>query len=761
MLRIPGLACLLLGATLPMAHGQAPSPVFSLSARVNHYDADRFNALVARHSVALPGEQGEAVLQSEGSNWNIQFQTEEVEPGVQDYLVHFTCLSGEAPYASVSVDLTFPNWSEENYVLLPGAAYNGNRFTYRRIRYSPKLLDPRDIGPEVPPIISDVPKLTKGPGPSRIQQRSGDMTTPSAGFWAPAERRGFWMLFGTGTHLGDYGFDLEETRGRDRATFTLTAPVVRERYKYRITDSRWPSDDVAASFQAGDTVSLRFRVHRFDAPELQGLFDTFVDIRKSWIPRGTHRLVLPFSDAFPVQEAKFNRLNWEDEYGYYSVGPRNMFLQDWQIGWTGGMISTFPLLWAGADSTRQRVLRNFDWLFPDGLAPSGLFWDSGEHGNKWYGGDIRKPHTANWHLIRKSGDGLYYVVKQLMLMERLGIDVKDTWRSGTRGVADALVNIWREAGQFGHFVDNRTGEVQVGGSTSGGIIPAALALSAAYFDAPAYLEVAEEAARFYHQRFIRKGLTMGGPGDAMQNPDSESCYALVESYSVLFETTGDSSYLEMGDDIARQFATWVISYDYPFPKTSLFGQEGMHSMGAVNANTQNKHGAPGICTHSGVGLLKLYRATGDSFYAELLQDIARNLPQYLPHPQNPIEGTEIGYMCERVSTTDWLEGIGEISYLTTWSETSLMLTYVEVPGLYVRPDAGDFVVFDNIEASKVRENGRFLELELYNPTDMPARVKVLAENAADRAQALGALGLWGCEEVMLAPGARVKQKFRK
>ncbi|WP_421948162.1 hypothetical protein [Phaeodactylibacter xiamenensis] len=755
------LAFLLCGMGLLPAQAPKLPPDLKLHARVNQYDAEHFNLLTNRYSTPL--QAGSNPLALPGSAWAIQLDLEPLpgQPDILEGTATFICQSGQTPSASVSIDFEFSDWSTDNYVLMPGAVYNGNRFPYRRIRYSPKLLDPRDIGPNIPTIISDVPKLNVSDGPSRIQQRTGDMTLPAIGFHHPEKQEGLWLLTPPQTRLGDSGIDITENRDRDKATISLTAPVVREQYKYRITDSRWPSDDIPADFTAGDTVQITFQLHLFSASELQGLFDYYTHIRKSYLPAGKHRLILPFSEAFPVQEAKFNRLNWEDEHGYYSVGPRNMFLQDWQIGWTGGMISTLPLLWEGHDTTRQRVLRQFDWLFPDGLAPSGLFWDSGEHGDQWYGGDIRKPHTKNWHLIRKSGDGLYYVLKQLMLMDSLGITPKPNWVAGTQGVADALVKIWDNHGQFGHFVDNPSGEVVVGGSTSGGIIPAALTLAASYFNEPAYLETAEAAGWYYYKNYIQRGLTNGGPGDAMQNPDSESCYALIESYASLYEATGNTEWLKMGEDIARQFATWVIAYDYPFPENSLFGREGMHSIGAVNANTQNKHGAPGICTHSGQALLKLYRATGDAFYAELLQDIARNMPQYLPHPLNPIEGTKEGWMCERVSTTDWLEGIGEISYLTTWSETALMLTYVEIPGLYVQPDRGICIPFDHVEVRSQTETAEALEVVLHNPTEGVATVKVLVENATDRARPLGELALWNTSTTTLKPGESRTLQFKK
>jgi hypothetical protein len=278
-------------------------------------------------------------------------------------------------------------------------------------------------------------------------------------------------------------------------------------------------------------------MHAFEAPDAQALFDKFAEIRK---PRSAAKICkLPFSACFELQERKFNRDNFVQEHGYYSVGLRQNFLQDWQIGWTGGMISTYPLLFAGDEQTRANVVRNFDWLFPAGISPSGFFWDSGANGTEWFGGDIRKPHTANWHLIRKSADAVYFIIKQFMLMEKMDIPVKPSWSEGTRRVCDALVKLWRDNHQFGQFVDSLTGEIRVGGSTSAAIAPAALVLAAEYFGHSDYAEVAVESGEFFYNHFTRVGLSSGGPGDALQNPDSESWFALIESYVALHGATGD------------------------------------------------------------------------------------------------------------------------------------------------------------------------------------------------------------------------------
>lgn len=730
-------------------------------ARLNQYAPERFNLLVNQAGLDLSIEPQELALS--GSKWVVSMKSTPLfaDSDSFDFEVVFACMAGELPAASVSVDLEFCDWSVENYVLMPAAAYNGNRFLSRRIPYSPKLWFVDDIGPDKPIIVTDIPKLNERDGPSRIQERSGSMAIPSFGVRSAATGRGFWVLTEQGNSLGDYGIGIEESRDRSNATLSITAPLVRELYSYRMCDMRAPSADVPKNFKVGDVVKISFRLHVFPAPDVQSLFDKYAEIRK---PKSTPRVdVLPFSACFAQQEKKFNCDNFVPEHGYYSVGLRQNFLQDWQIGWTGGMISTYPLLFAGNEETRANVVRNFDWLFPNGISPSGFFWDSGAKGTEWYGGDIRKPHSANWHLIRKSADAVFFIIKQFLLMEKLGIAVKPSWRDGTRGVCDAFVKVWKKNRQFGQFVDSITGEIRVGGSTSAAIAPAALVLAAEFFRDPGYLEVAEQSADYFYQTYTRHGLGCGGPGDALQNPDSESWFALIESYVALHEATGDSKWLERAGKTARQFSTWVVSYDFKFPPDSMFGKAGIRTTGSVYANTQNKHSAPGLCTLSGLGLLKLFRATGDRFHLDLLWDIAHGLPQYLPHPHRPLGDAKPGYMCERVNMTDWEgpERIGETLRMTTWAETSLMLTTIEIPGLYVRPDLSLVVAFDHIRAETGADGPDEMEVRVSNPTSLPAAVRMFSESGPEAEKPLPESYLYDCDIVELMPGETKTLSFEK
>jgi hypothetical protein len=339
-------------------------------------------------------------------------------------------------------------------------------------------------------------------------------------------------------------------------------------------------------------------------------------------------------------------------------------------------------------------------------------------------------------------------------MEKLGIPVKPAWRKGVKHVCDAFVKLWNKNKQFGQFVHSLTGEICVGGSTSGAIVPAALALAADYFDQLNYLAVAQAAGEKFYREFTVKGLSCGGPGDACQNPDSESWYSLLESYVALFEATGKKVWLTRAAETSRQFSTWVVAYDFQFPKKSTFAKAGIRTTGSVYANTQNKHSAPGLCTFSGLGLLKLFRATGDRFHLDLLRDIAFGLPQYLPHPLKPLGDAKPGWMCERVNMTDWEgpERIGETLKMTTWAETSLMLTIIEIPGLYVQPDKALVVAFDNIVAEIVSDKTHSLEVRLTNPTPAPAVVKIFSESGRAAKNPLPENYLFGCRTAKLAAG---------
>jgi len=211
---------------------------------------------------------------------------------------------------------------------------------------------------------------------------------------------------------------------------------------------------------------------------------------------------------------------------------------------------------------------------------------------------------------------------------------------------------------------------------------------------------------------------------------------------VLYEVTSDRLWLTRAEAMAAQCMTWCASYDYAFPPDSWLGRLDAHAAGSVWANVQNKHSAPGICTLSGDSLFKLFRYTGNLLYLDQIQETAHNITQYLARADRPVGDPQImkpGWMCERVNFSDWegRDNIGGSLFGSCWCEVSLMLTTVELPGVYVQPDTGLVCAFDHIDARLVDRGGGQMVLECHNPTRFDARVRVFIEPSSAAATILG------------------------
>ncbi len=621
----------------------------------------------------------------DGASWTCTLRATPVkdQPDATDLLVTFRLVKGAASNANVGISIELGDWSRDEYVMLPGAAYNGNRFESRHVGYPALLNEPADIGANVPMIISDVPRLNLRTGPSRIDLLAGDLTTPAIAIWSRRQKLALILLTDQTTPVGDVGISVAEDglddraaggadgagastgtaasggaapATRARATLAITAPGVRAEHRYALGNTRAPSHDQGANFASGRDLVLRVRACVFACAELSGLFARFVAVRKDLNGHTGVRHTLPFSAAAQMLEEKYNRQNWTESPGYYATSVGDGGVPSWQTGWGGGLVATHPLLFGGDLVIRERVFRTFDLVFDKGQTRSGFFhaaWDGRGWQDEGPAAAARSATPAayrnarNWHLVRRSGDALFFMCKQMALLQRQDPTFKphDTWSAGLLACADAFVGLWDQHRQLGQFVNVDTGQLVVGGSTAGAIVPAALALASREFKNEEHLRVAVAAGEHLHQRYVRAGLTCGGPADALQCPDSESAAGLLESFLTLFEITGDKAWVERAVEVAHQLATWQLSYDFRFPAASTFARLDVQTTGAVVGNVQNKHAAPGFAYYSGDVLLRLYRATGQVLFLEMLRDTAHNLTQYinradsrpapLPHPSRP------------------------------------------------------------------------------------------------------------------------------
>jgi hypothetical protein len=339
-------------------------------------------------------------------------------------------------------------------------------------------------------------------------------------------------------------------------------------------------------------------------------------------------------------------------------------------------------------------------------------------------------------MVRKNGDALLWLMKHLLLFRAQGYGnmVKPEWETAAKRLAGAFARTWKEHGEFGQYIAPETGEIAVYNSTAGAIAPAGLAIAANYFKQPEWLQVAKDAASFYYNRdVLKQGLTGGGCGDISMDADSETAFGFMESLMALYNYTGDKIWLEKAKVEAALCSTWVMSYDPAFPANSQIGKLQCHMAGAVWASIQNKHAAPGSCCSSADHLFKLFRATGDRQYADLISDIQHAQAEAVNIPPGHITTNNlVGSSMERIQLSD-AEGKGSIgNFIDTrnsWTETDGMLMALELPGIYVQTDKKQMIVFDHIEARLIKKTDKQVLIEVTDPTLFDANVSVFAETS--------------------------------
>jgi hypothetical protein len=88
--------------------------------------------------------------------------------------------------AGMGIEFSFGNWSEKNYVFVPAAAYNGNRFKTIRMNWPTVVEDKSDRYHDIAPIIpQNLPHLNIGKDPSKLSIKTNSASTPAIAFFSP------------------------------------------------------------------------------------------------------------------------------------------------------------------------------------------------------------------------------------------------------------------------------------------------------------------------------------------------------------------------------------------------------------------------------------------------------------------------------------------------------------------------------------------------------------------------------------------------
>lgn len=668
--------------------------------------------------------------------WDLIFLTKKGDEESLDITAEFKVNKGMMESGGVAIALDFHNWNEDNYIMVPSAVYNGNRHRVYPVVYPPFIYKAADRPLGMPTTITNVPHLNVDKSPAKIELLTGNAATPMFSFYNPQKKKGWIMLTEQGTSLGNSGLIIEENLEQNKVTFVLSAPGVREtRYA---GGHLAKSVDKGVKWNEGDKITLKFKMYCFDAKDIHSFYNKYLTVRKELTGTNKYNHVAPFSAITDIILKHHDKYKWfeSDSVSYICNKPENNSpFAHLQSGWSGLPVYGFPFVIQLNRERIRRVSHGFDALLKM-QGESGLISAILKRGELFGDNFNEQDISRDISMLRRSGEVLYFGIQTLEIFKKQGLEneIKKKWKEMFKVLSDGLVKLFNDYGEFGQFVDVKTGKLYQSGSTNSAICIAGLASSAQYFNETKYLDTAIAAGTYYFNRDVSSGYIGGGPAEILQCQDSESTFGLCESYTVLYEITKDEKWLERARQTVAQLSTWVVSYDYKFPKGSRFNELDINATGSVIASIQNAHSAPGMYIISGNFLLRLYRATNDKRYMEMLKDLAHNVVQYTTTPTQAVIPNGLpGSVSERVNLSDW-EGAtnigGNLPYGDTnmaW-ETVTLLSIMQNPGIYIRNDIGYMEVFDNVEVELLKKKKNGVAIRVSNPTSYPAKISILSEN---------------------------------
>lgn len=703
------------------------------------------NQIVAETSVPLT-ESAELQLGSD------RFRITSGQDG-QDYRCTFECIDSRLEEGRFFVSALLPGFRKDWFVFIPSACYDGNRFRMICVNaYPPRYFEhymPEDpLHPEI--VMREIPSID---GEKLFNRSVTDGSAPLIGVFMPERKRSFFLALEQGTVLGDNGIEIS-IREDDSLQILLSVPRVRREV---FTDSR--NLDPGASLKSGRTVSLAFRKTEAETEDIASFYRVFSEIRSDFPEQGAYKNLRSFSYSADILRKMFEEVRYLEKYKFFKKSRR---LDVLNIGWVAYQ-EIISLYQYGNDKLKQAVFDHVSTIFDNACQESGFIYNKASIKDgvlQFAPSNFPNVTEKGSSLVRVQAEFLYYTLKFLMLLERQNIPYPEKWKTLTKKTADAFVTLYRKYGQPGTIINIPDGEMVLGGSFSGALIPAALLLASEFYAEKDYVQVAEEITDLYVKEFHKKGFTYGAAGDAMFAPDSESASALLTSLVLMAENHHRAKYLPDAEFCADYFASWVPAIRYSFPAGSAFDLLDMDCRGAVQANLQNQHGAPAPCVDSANSLLLLYRMTGKEKYLDLLKSIIHNCVQYISTADRPIPIASGGVLpegdiSEKVYFQDYSGMQGDNPTPSGgWTECAVLMCITENPGIYCCPENDVLAVFDHVNASL--KDG---VLTVENPFGHAITVRLIKEDTEEQQRPLGALPFLSYKVLSLAPRETVKLTF--
>lgn len=573
--------------------------------------------------------------------------------------------------------------TEESYTLIPGVYYDGN--TFEETKAIPAINAANQWTFATSVAAASNPKCLHFDGANTVTVLTGSPFTrvgPSGFVIEGGENKSCWTLAFMTPAQEKGAYTLSQRGSKCRRGVVLQDG---DCITFELEYTSYPAGSITEMF---NLLNRRLRGVRGYAATSAAKMDLEIGAQlvSDWLLKAHH-----ITDR-QGHSILVNALTTHDGKGIVEAAQMPDTYTEQITGWCSGTMTAYGLLAQGGEY-RDAAIGALDFMAGESLSASGLA-ESIYDGRTWRSGSAEEPF---WNHVRMPADFTMYLLKAASYEKDRGVS-HPKWEDAARKNLDAFCTLWDNHGQFGLYVDKSASVPRItrSGSCAGAPVCLALAVGMRYFsDNDRYQSVYRAASEYYFEHYVAKGHCTGGPLDILCADDSESAAAMTDALTQGALFLKDKTLIAKAEAAAQIFLSWVVSYEAPFPPGStLFG---MNPCGGVIANVQNRHIGPGICTNSGRFLYDLSVLTGNSFYADLHQDIIHAALNFVVAEEGEFMGYgrdqgmgsdqygqwtpfRKGMVSEQINLADTLNESGEMWLVSaSWPATFVLLASAERP----------------------------------------------------------------------------------
>lgn len=271
-----------------------------------------------------------------------------------------------------------------------------------------------------------------------------------------------------------------------------------------------------------------------------------------------------------------------DEDGHWKQRPFGKY----EIGWCGQNASfanslLVDYIKSGDKTSLDKALATLDtWTSPVLQYDNGLYvthYDNILDSVERPVSDACNLGTAAYNFFEAAG--LLESCGQTGLVERL--------RKTALGICDFVKADQQASGVYGRgwYPD---GECYVREGTVGAFMIAPMIRAYDATSDVSYLESAKKAFDYYYGEFERLGYTTAGALDTWCI-DKESSMPILRSALMLYDATGDRSYIDKAENVSYYLSTWLWHYRAGYAPEEDAARYGYNTFGATSVSTQHHH----------------------------------------------------------------------------------------------------------------------------------------------------------------------------